>query len=292
MQLNFKKGSIYTRKSIGEICYPGVGRPKGGMWDTGYAPVENNLIIFMNIGVPGRTGHDFDNHFDQKTNTIIWFGKPNTNSTQDTFAKLLSGETIPHFFARWDSTKPEFIYLGIGSFVKFEDGIQTPHGKTIKLTVTCSDSKDIIDHVPPKIKPVNPENELIRPESSFVMEKHLEDFIYNNWHATPFADKYKIYENGRQFPTDTGPLDLLALRNDQREFLVLELKRNKASDIAVAQTLRYMGYIKNNIARNNESVRGCIVATREDQGMKNALSIVKDIDFYQYKINFSLNKIN
>ncbi len=53
--LNFKKGSYYTRKSIGEICFPGVGRPKGGDWDTGYVRVDNNLIIFMNIGVPWTT---------------------------------------------------------------------------------------------------------------------------------------------------------------------------------------------------------------------------------------------
>jgi hypothetical protein len=63
MDLNFKRGSIYTRKSIGEICYPGKGRPYGGNWDTGYVSVENNLIIFMNIGIAGRTGHDFDNEY-------------------------------------------------------------------------------------------------------------------------------------------------------------------------------------------------------------------------------------
>ena len=41
MDLEFKRGSIYTRKSIGEICFPGVGRPAGGIWDTGYASYKN-----------------------------------------------------------------------------------------------------------------------------------------------------------------------------------------------------------------------------------------------------------
>jgi hypothetical protein len=31
MHLSFKRGSVYTRKSIGEISFPGIGRPKGGM---------------------------------------------------------------------------------------------------------------------------------------------------------------------------------------------------------------------------------------------------------------------
>ena len=60
----FEKGSEYSRKKIGDICYPGVGRPKGGEWDTGYvrpaafkhaklAPSfgENDLIIFANFDV-------------------------------------------------------------------------------------------------------------------------------------------------------------------------------------------------------------------------------------------------
>ena len=109
--------------------------------------------------------------------------------------------------------------------------------------------------------------------------------------STVFGINYDIYENGRQFQTDTGPLDILALRNDNKEFLVLELKRDKASDIVVGQTLRYMGYIKNNIAKNNQKVRGCIIVTEEDQGLRNALSITPDIDFYKYQVNFLLNKI-
>ncbi|SVD75668.1 uncharacterized protein METZ01_LOCUS428522, partial [marine metagenome] len=102
MDLEFKRGSLYTRKNIGEICFPGKGRPAGGPWDTGYVSVENNLIIFMNIGIPGKTGHDFDNNFDEETNTITWYGKPNTHSKQPTFQKLLNGEITPYFFARWN----------------------------------------------------------------------------------------------------------------------------------------------------------------------------------------------
>ena len=96
----FKVGSKYSRKDIGEIYFPGVGRPSGGMWGTGYVRVNEDLVVFMNIGLPGRTGHDFDNSFDANNHTITWFGKPNTNSRQPIFAKLKSGEYTPYFFAR------------------------------------------------------------------------------------------------------------------------------------------------------------------------------------------------
>ena len=67
----FKKGSKYTRKDVGWIVLPDTGRPKGGDWDTGYVRVDNNLFIFMNIGVPGRTGHDFENEYDPESNSVI-----------------------------------------------------------------------------------------------------------------------------------------------------------------------------------------------------------------------------
>lgn len=157
MNLDFKKGSKYTRKSIGEICYPGVGRPAGGNWDTGYVTVEDNLIIFMNIGVPGRTGHDFDNKFDGQTNTITWYGKPNTHSGQPIFQNLLDGNLTPHFFARWDQ-KPVFTYLGVGLITSFKDDAQTKEGKAIELKLIVKDAKDILNYA------ANSENLIISPK--------------------------------------------------------------------------------------------------------------------------------
>lgn len=163
MELNFKRGSIYTRKSIGEICYPGKGRPYGGNWDTGYVSVENNLIIFMNIGIAGRTGQDFDNKFDGENNIITWYGKPNTHSKQPTFKNLLEGRTIPHFFARWDQ-KPEFTYLGVGSILHFKDEVYTKEGSTIELKLVCKDAKDIIGYSTPFGQTIEkPQNEFTTP---------------------------------------------------------------------------------------------------------------------------------
>ena len=290
--LNFKKGSYYTRKSIGEICFPGVGRPKGGDWDTGYVRVDNNLIIFMNIGVPGKTGHDFDNYFDHITNTIIWFGKPGAHSEQPTFKNLLNGTYTPHFFARWDTNNTQFLYLGIGSIINFKDSVNTNHGNTIRLTLSINEAKDILITEHPELKHAeNVTNFKKNLSSSFVLEKHLEDYLCKNWHNTIFGKNYSIYKNGRQFQTDTGPLDILAKKNDNSEFMVLELKRDKASDVAVAQTLRYMNFVRKTLAINNEEVRGCIIATEEDKSLMNAIDEVSTIDFYRYNLSFSLNLI-
>ena len=43
---------------------------------------------------------------------------------------------------------------------------------------------------------------------------------------------------------------------------------------------------------NNEMVRGCIIGTKEDKNLVNAISMVPNIDFYRYNLSFSLNKID
>ena len=259
----------------------------------------------MNISVPGRTGHDFDNKLDSETNTIVWYGKPNTHSGQPTFKKLFSKELIPHFFARWDTQNIKFVYLGTGSIVNFQDGVQTRQSSAIKSIVSCDDAKEILSYAIPEIEnqseSINHEQIIDTPFSNqitqkvpslFLLEKHLGSYIEKFWKNTVFGNDYEIYVNGRQYSTETGPLDLLAQRKDKKEFLILELKRDKTSDVAVAQTLRYMGYIKKTLAANNETVKGCIIGTKEDKNLVNAISMVTDIDFYRYNLSFSLEKMN
>ena len=53
---------------------------------------------------------------------------------------------------------------------------------------------------------------------------------------------------GQQYPTDTGYIDILAVSKDNKELLVIELKKGRASDVVVGQIQRYMGYILEEIA--------------------------------------------
>jgi hypothetical protein len=284
----FKKGSVYSRKDIGWIYFPDKGRPKGGAWDTGYVRVGSDLIVFMNIGVPGRTEHDFANHYDEANQTIVWYGKPKSHSNQPTFKKLISGEYTPHFFARWDNKNPDFTYLGIGKIVTYTDGTPTLDGngnpaETIEVILTCQDVEEII----PRSKTDKPST------TSFALEKHLEDFIVRNWSNTILNEKYDIYEQdgkmvGRQFQTGTGPLDILAISKDKSEYLVVELKRDRASDVVVGQTKRYMGWVKREIAKDGQDVRGCIIALQDDPNLKDALYASPDIDFMRYEVKFDL----
>ena len=72
---NFVVGEKYTRDQV-YFYYNQIPRPQkdGSTWNSGYTRsfqgYEENgyffddLIFFINVGVPGKTGHDFHNTFN------------------------------------------------------------------------------------------------------------------------------------------------------------------------------------------------------------------------------------
>ena len=130
---------------------------------------------------------------------------------------------------------------------------------------------------------------------AFALEKHLEDFLVSNWSKTEFGKDYKIFEDdgelvGQQYPSDTGPIDILAISKDEQEILVVELKKGRASDNVVGQVQRYMGFVKEELCTREQTVKGVIVALEDDTRIRRALSVANNIDFYRYEVNFKLKK--
>jgi restriction system protein len=166
---------------------------------------------------------------------------------------------------------------------------------------TVSDISKHADEIEGFVKGVSPiaitsSDKDIENPSMFALEMHLEDFLIKNWEHTPLSKNYDIYKDedeevsGKQFPTDTGPIDILAISKDKKEYLVIELKKGRASDSVVGQVQRYMGFIKDEYLEKDQKVRGAIIALENDLKVKRALSVTSDIDFYEYKINFDLVK--
>ena len=51
-----------------------------------------------------------------------------------------------------------------------------------------------------------------------------------------------------------------------------------------------MGYVKDELAEEDQKVRGVIIAFEDDTKIRRALSVAQNIDFYTYKVNFKLEK--
>ncbi len=138
-------------------------------------------------------------------------------------------------------------------------------------------------------------DQTVEDASAFAMEKHLEDFLVQNWTQTELGQVYDIYQEdgemvGQQYLTDTGPMDILAIKKDKSELLVVELKKGRASDAVVGQILRYMGYAAQELAEPNQKVRGAIIALDDDKRIRRALAVSPNIDFFRYQVSFRLTK--
>jgi restriction system protein len=143
--------------------------------------------------------------------------------------------------------------------------------------------------------PITSSDPSIENPSEFALEKHLEDFLVQNWKQTDLGKEFDIFEEdgelvGQQYQSDTGPMDILAIKKDKSQLLVVELKKGRASDAVVGQVLRYMGYVKQELSEANQSVRGVIIALDDDTRIRRALAMTPDISFYRYEVSFKLIK--
>jgi restriction system protein len=105
--------------------------------------------------------------------------------------------------------------------------------------------------------------------------------LVQNWKQTELGKDFDIFEEdgelvGQQYQSDTGPMDILAIKKDKSQLLVVELKKGRASDAVVGQVLRYMGYVKQELAEPNQSVKGVIIALDDDTRIRRALAMTPD----------------
>lgn len=126
----------------------------------------------------------------------------------------------------------------------------------------------------------------------FPIEAHLRDFLIKNL-STVKGRKLKVFVNddgrdGREYPTEVGPIDILTI-DETGNFVVFELKLSRGADKAIGQLLRYMGWVKQNLA-NGKSVEGIIVANKMDTKIKYAVQATTNIKLYEYEMNFRLSE--
>ena len=145
--------------------------------------------------------------------------------------------------------------------------------------------------------PIISTDSTVEDPSEFALEKHLEDFLVQNWKQTELGKDFDIFEEdgelvGQQYQSDTGPMYILAIKKDKSQLLVVELKKGRASDAVVGQVLRYMGYVKQELAEPNQGVKGVIIALEDDTRIRRALAMTPDIAFYRYEVSFKLTKAN
>jgi hypothetical protein len=64
------------------------------------------------------------------------------------------------------------------------------------------------------------------------------------------------------------------------------------SDSTIGQLLRYIAYVKENIAKPGQSVKGLIVAKEIDDALRYAIKPVPSIKVLTYRVDFKLHPTN
>ncbi len=132
----------------------------------------------------------------------------------------------------------------------------------------------------------------VESQSEFFLENHLEEFIDRNWSSIDFHCNLVRYQaeeqGGRQFPAGRWSLDFLCVDNETNELVVIELKRGKTSDAAVGQILRYIAWVRENLAAPRQRVRGIIISHEADEALRYAVKATPDVGVLTYRVSFGL----
>jgi hypothetical protein len=148
-------------------------------------------------------------------------------------------------------------------FAYFGDPKKNPSWITylISLIEDATSRKEVMDEVQTVVKE---HRDSLTPEDAesierAEIEKDIETFYYA--HPELLEKGLAIRENGRQFPTPIGRIDLLCT-SKEGEYVVIEVKAQEAQDSVFGQILRYIGWVHRNIDGARDKVRGIILASK------------------------------
>lgn len=130
----------------------------------------------------------------------------------------------------------------------------------------------------------------------FRLENQLEEFLEENWNTTMLSKDLglEIWTDdatgeaiGRQFRTQVGTIDFLCKNKKTGGLTVIELKRDKATDIALGQLQRYMGWVMEHEGKGFP-VDGIVICQEADERLKYSLKATQKITYYSYRMSFEL----
>jgi len=142
--------------------------------------------------------------------------------------------------------------------------------------------------------PEDPDEDEPRAGSSeFLLEKDLQNYLAKNLEC--IEPGLKLYENedirGLEFEAGNGRrIDILAV-DRSGALVVIELKVSKGYDRVVGQLLRYVNWIKVNVAEHGQQVRGMIICRVMSDDLRLACAGNPNVELLEYQLSVSVTKV-
>ncbi|MGO4396419.1 endonuclease NucS domain-containing protein [Variovorax sp. M-6] len=142
---------------------------------------------------------------------------------------------------------------------------------------------------------VDDEGEAEAPPGSteFLLEKDLQRYLAENLEC--IEPGLKLYEDedlrGIEFEAGGGRrIDILA-QDKAGAFVVLELKVSRGYDRVVGQLLRYMNWVRKELAEPSQKVRGIIVCRTISEDLRLACASIGNVELCEYKLSVAVSKV-
>ena len=103
----FVPGSKYSRQDVQRAL--GLEPQRWGDWYIGFHQHDGAWYLFSNVGIPGRTGHEYANRWEG--DRFHWYAQERTQPHQETFRSLTAPGARVLLFTRAESRAP-FTYEG------------------------------------------------------------------------------------------------------------------------------------------------------------------------------------
>jgi len=186
----------------------------------------------------------------------------------------------------FENIKDWMSYYGdLDKLISYEDAIEY-----YSIKSDLNRLSDILKITPLKLKKdlgIEDEDYIKEIIDEEIIESYLEKNIWK------ISTNLKLVENGREYSTPAGKIDLFAV-DTKGKYVVIELKKGRTSDKVIGQISRYIGWVKHNFQQ--EEVKGIIIAKDYDKkfiwAFKASEVFPSMIDLYKYNINISFNRFD
>ncbi len=135
--------------------------------------------------------------------------------------------------------------------------------------------------------------EALPGSSEFLLERDLQRYLAENLEC--IEPGLKLYEDedisGLEFEAGGGRrIDILAL-DRAGAFVVLELKVSRGYDRVIGQLLRYMNWVRKELAEPGQRVRGIIICRSISDDLRLACASIGDVELCEYQLSVTVSKV-
>ncbi|MDD1959034.1 endonuclease NucS [Pseudomonas sp. 39004] len=128
--------------------------------------------------------------------------------------------------------------------------------------------------------------------SEFLLERDLQRYLAENLDC--IEPGLKLYEDdgltGIEYDAGGRRIDILAT-DATGGFVVIELKVSRGYDRVVGQLLRYINWVRKELADPGQPVRGIIVCRSISEDLCLACASIKEVELFEYKLSVTVKKV-